>query len=230
MILPPPILYGIYFSEGGSGGHKILRNSVGDEGGGWGAQTQGVFAQNIIDVCKKASKWNESLVKDKPQAISWLSSFSFSFQGIEGMFFAARTFIQKLGTTCHRLIVDLTLPFTLTSARPPTRAWEVARTVVAPPSSVVKCLWEVLVGGLGGCSCRVRVCVGVGGVVLCRCVCLWPVDLFLLLGHRRNVLRRAHFHPKAGYHTWCGGHGVLDFVRGDRNTDVCRWGEQQKVY
>jgi len=57
------------------------------------------------------------------------------------------------------------------SARPPTRAWEVARTVVAPPSSVVKCLWEVFVWGFGVLflSC---VCVGVGGVVLCRCVCV----------------------------------------------------------
>jgi len=43
----------------------------------------------------------------------------------------------------------------------PTRAWEVARTVVAPPLSVVKCLWEVFVWG----SCRARVCAGVGGVV-----------------------------------------------------------------
>ena len=43
---------------------------------------------------------------------------------------------------------------------PPTRALEVARTVVAPPLSVVKCLWEVLVWG----SCRARVCAGVGGV------------------------------------------------------------------
>jgi len=48
----------------------------------------------------------------------------------------------------------------LTSARPPTRAWEVARTVVAPPLSVVKCLLEVFVWG----SCRARVCAGVGGV------------------------------------------------------------------
>jgi len=48
----------------------------------------------------------------------------------------------------------------LTSARPPTRAWEVARTVVAPPLSVVKCLWEVFVWG----SCRARVCAGAGGV------------------------------------------------------------------
>jgi len=48
----------------------------------------------------------------------------------------------------------------LTSARPPTRAWEVARTVVAPPLSVVNCLWEVFVWG----SCRARVCAGVGGV------------------------------------------------------------------
>jgi len=54
-----------------------------------------------------------------------------------------------------------TLPLMLTSARPSTRAWEVARTVVAPPLSVVKCLWEVFVWG----SCRARVCAGVGGVV-----------------------------------------------------------------
>jgi len=40
------------------------------------------------------------------------------------------------------------------------RAWEVARTVVAPPLSVVKCLWEVFVWR----SCRARVCAGVGGV------------------------------------------------------------------
>jgi len=53
-----------------------------------------------------------------------------------------------------------TLPLMLTSARPPTRAWEVARTVVAPPLSVVKCLWEVFVWG----SCRARVCVPVLGV------------------------------------------------------------------
>jgi len=64
-----------------------------------------------------------------------------------------------------------TLPLTLTSARPPARAWEVARTVVAPPSSVVQCLWKVFVWGVGVLflSC---VCVGVGGVVLCRCVCV----------------------------------------------------------
>jgi len=48
----------------------------------------------------------------------------------------------------------------LTSARPPIRAWEVARTVVAPPLSVVKCLWEVFVWGF----CCARVCAGVGGV------------------------------------------------------------------
>ena len=46
-----------------------------------------------------------------------------------------------------------------------------ARTVVAPPSSIVKCLWEVFVGGFGVLfwSC---VCVCVGVVVLCRCVCV----------------------------------------------------------
>jgi len=55
------------------------------------------------------------------------------------------------------------------SVRPPTRAWEVARTVVAPPSSVVKCLWEVFVWGFGRLFLS---CVCVGGVVLCRCVCV----------------------------------------------------------
>ena len=39
-------------------------------------------------------------------------------------------------------------------------SWEVARTVVAPPLNVVKCLWEVFVWG----SCLARVCAGVGGV------------------------------------------------------------------
>jgi len=68
-----------------------------------------------------------------------------------------------------------TLPITLTLARPPTRAWEVARTVVAPPSSVVKCLWEVFVWGFGVLflSCA---CVMVWGVLfsvsVCVCVCV----------------------------------------------------------
>jgi len=66
--------------------------------------------------------------------------------------------------------------YMLTSARPPTRAWEVARTVVAPPLSVVKCLWEVFVWG----SCRARVCAGVGGVLLCRCV-RCACDLLIVL-------------------------------------------------
>ena len=58
----------------------------------------------------------------------------------------------------HRLS---TLPLMLTSARPPARAWEVARTVVAPPSSVVKCLWEVFVCFF---VLVVRVCLPVSGV------------------------------------------------------------------
>ena len=33
-----------------------MRTGVGDEGGGWGAQTKEVFAKNSIDVCTKASK------------------------------------------------------------------------------------------------------------------------------------------------------------------------------
>jgi len=40
-ILPLPILYGKYCKEG-RGGNTILRNSVGDEGGG--GQKRGVFA------------------------------------------------------------------------------------------------------------------------------------------------------------------------------------------
>jgi len=55
------------------------------------------------------------------------------------------------------------------------------RTVVALPSSVVKCLWEVFVWGFGALflSC---VCVCVAGVVLCWCVCVWPVDLLTYIG------------------------------------------------
>jgi len=64
-----------------------------------------------------------------------------------------------------------TLPPTLTSARPPTRAWEVARTVVAAPSSGVKCLWEVFVWGVVlvvcVCVCRCRGCCSLSG-----CVCV----------------------------------------------------------
>jgi len=63
------------------------------------------------------------------------------------------------------------------SARPPTRAWEVARTVAASPSSVVKCLWGVFVWGLGCCSCRVCVCRGCCSLSVCVCVC----DLLLFL-------------------------------------------------
>jgi len=48
---------------------------------------------------------------------------------------------------------------TLTSARPPTRVWEVVRTVAAPPSIVVKCVGVVL-----------RVVVY--GVVLVVCLCV----------------------------------------------------------
>jgi len=63
----------------------------------------------------------------------------------------------------------LSLPPTLTSARPPTRAWEVERTVVAPPSSVVKCLCGVFVWGFG---VLFLLCVrGVVSLLVCVCVC-----------------------------------------------------------
>ena len=69
-----------------------------------------------------------------------------------------------------------------------------ARTVVAPPLSVVKCLSEVCVWGFGvlflscACVCRCRGCCS-----LSVCVCVWPVDLFtpfpqaLLAGLRELV-------------------------------------------
>jgi len=48
----------------------------------------------------------------------------------------------------------------------------------APSSRHLRALLSVCgrcsFGGLGRCSCRVCV----GGAVLCRCVCVWPVDLF----------------------------------------------------
>jgi len=63
--------------------------------------------------------------------------------------------------------------------------WEVARTVVAPPSSVAKRLWEVFVWGFGVVflSCA---CVGVGGVVLCRYVCV--SDLLIFLPEKRTAV------------------------------------------
>ena len=47
---------------------------------------------------------------------------------------------RSLGFTGVKILHSFT-----TISRPPTWAWEVARTVVAPPLSVVKCLWEVFV-------------------------------------------------------------------------------------
>jgi len=61
---------------------------------------------------------------------------------------------------------------------------ELARTVVAPPSSVVKCLWEVFIWGFGVLflSCA---CVSVPGVLfslsLCVCVCVCVCDLLIFL-------------------------------------------------
>jgi len=54
-ILPLPILYGMHCNKRWSGGHIVLRNSVGGEGGERGAQTKGVFANHSIDSCTKAS-------------------------------------------------------------------------------------------------------------------------------------------------------------------------------
>ena len=59
---------------------------------------------------------------------------------------------------------------------PPPATREVARTVVAAPSSVVKCLWEVFVWGLVLVVC-VCVCVVVGGVVLCLRASAGPTRL-----------------------------------------------------
>jgi len=56
---------------------------------------------------------------------------------------------------------------------PPSIFWEVARTVVAPPSSVVKCLWEVFGWGFGvlflSCACVCR-CRGCCSLSVCVCV------------------------------------------------------------
>jgi len=55
-ILPLTILYGLHCNTGWSGGNTILRTSVSDAGGEWGAQTKGgVFANNTMDSCTKAS-------------------------------------------------------------------------------------------------------------------------------------------------------------------------------
>ena len=64
-----------------------------------------------------------------------------------------------------------TLPPTLTSARLPTRAWVVVRTVVAPPMSVVECgVWGFVrvIICLWCCSCGVVVCVTCFSGYRCR--------------------------------------------------------------
>ena len=58
-----------------------------------------------------------------------------------------------------------------------TRAWVLARIVVAPPSSFVKCLWGVFVWG-GCCSCRVCVCWGCCSLSVCVCVCVCDLLIF----------------------------------------------------
>jgi len=77
------------------------------------------------------------------------------------VFVCVTCFSSYLTRACPRARRTSTLPPTLTSAPPPTRAWVVVRTVIAPPSSVVEC-------GVGGfirvvvclwcCSFRVVVC------------------------------------------------------------------------
>ena len=55
MLLPVPILHGMYCKKALSGGNTVLRNSVSDKGRQWSAQARGVFANNSIDSCTKAS-------------------------------------------------------------------------------------------------------------------------------------------------------------------------------
>ena len=88
---------------------------------------------------------------------------------------ARRAYALSIDTYSHMSRQTSTLPLMLTSARPPTRAWEVARTVVAPPLSVVKLVGGVRLGVLScACVCRCR------GCFLCRCV-LCACDLLIVL-------------------------------------------------
>jgi len=56
MLLPLPILYGMYCNKEWSGGNTILRDSVGDEVGEGGCPNKGLFANHRIDSGTKASK------------------------------------------------------------------------------------------------------------------------------------------------------------------------------
>ena len=75
-----------------------------------------------------------------------------------------------------------------------------ARTVVAPPSSVVKCLWEVFVLGVWGVV--LVVCVSVSGVLFPVGVCV--CDLFLFFtdgrqsGWRTGLASTRSVHAPAG--------------------------------
>jgi len=54
-ILQLPMLYGMYCNTGWSGGNTVLRNSVGNEGWWWCDRTKGLFANDSIGSCTKAS-------------------------------------------------------------------------------------------------------------------------------------------------------------------------------
>jgi len=62
----------------------------------------------------------------------------------------------------------------------------------------------VRLGGLRCCSCRVRVCVGVEGVVLCRCVCV--CDLLIVLPEPREGRGRQQEQEEVGHKVCEGGH------------------------
>jgi len=89
--------------------------------------------------------------------------------------------------SCVARVNSRSLPPTLTSTQPPTRVWEVVRTVAAPLSIVVKC---------GGGGLRVVVCAVVLVVSCvswfvsccscCTCTCVCVCDLFLFTHSRHE--------------------------------------------
>jgi len=105
-----------------------------------------------------------------------------------------------------------TQPPTLTSARPPTRAWVVVRTVVARPLSVVDC-----VCGGGGRSCD---CLFVGLFLSCCCVCDlfhfgWPQDPW----PDQRTVHTSHSHPlnsHAAYSHSLASHPLYSQVQCDQ--------------
>jgi len=187
-ILLLPILYGIWRTQGGSGEGRILPNHraiVSQQCGQCRRARKGkgrlIRAQTTRSKTISCTGQNEretqiddlGLNRAPPRYPTRgfsLYKIFFHFEAVvhESIIisFPPPTCIAHPGAI---LLHDYWTVYDSDSDLPCVCYWEVARTVVVPPSSVVKCLWEVFVWGF-----RVLFlsCVSVSGVLLSVCVCV----------------------------------------------------------